>query len=278
MYVDKKSGPWILASAKFLFGTLAISLKLIPASIIVLAFAMHFFGAIGSLPKAYPELKQLTKKQLIKISSLGLALVITDVSYFYAIRVMDVSVSTLLRWVAPVLLGIGVFVTTRQTNNYRAVIATVTAFIGLGLVLSGQGFDFGTANFYGVAAAFISAASVAVYWYSSKRVLHNISPMTVLFLRSMAACLVLLPFIGWQGLGSSWWPVILFGFVYGFFASYLDTIGIQRTPIILVGLIGYIVPLTSVFGATVLLGETISPIMAIGGLIVLASGLWAQRT
>lgn len=75
-----------------------------------------------------------------------------------------------------------------------------------------------------------------------------------------------------------WWPEILaFGIIYGLVASYIDTLGIQRTPANQVGIIGYILPLTTLLGAALILGEVFTSLMALGGVIILASGLWAQR-
>lgn len=278
MFVDKKSGPWILGVAKILFGTLAISLAVIPVPVMILAFAMHFFGGIGSLPRAWKELKQLSWKSIVKISALGVPIVITDITYFFAIRMMDVSLATLVRWTAPLILVLGLFLFTTHRQT-KALVATLIGFGGLLLVLSGSGIVFGTANWTGVLLGLLSALSVAIFWYSSKQVLRQTSPMVVMFLRSIVACLVLIPFLGSWSIALPWWPHILaFGIVYGFMAAYIDTVGIQRTPAAQVGLIGYIVPVTSLLGAGLILGETFTPLMAIGGLVVLASGLWAQRT
>lgn len=277
LYTDKQSGPWLLAIAKVSFGTMAIILKLVPAPVVLLVLAMHLFGALGSAPKAWHDLKQLSWKTIGKISALGLAIVATDLTYFFSVRMMDVSVATLLRWIAPVLLAAAVFFSSHQKNS-RAVMATLVSFVGLVLLLSDQGIAFGTANLTGIVLALLSAISVAIYWYGSKQLLRYSTPMTVMFLRSLVACVVLLPLLpSWTEI-ISWWPqAIVFGIGYGLIASYLDTVGIQRTAVTQVGLIGYLVPLTSVLGAALLLGEVITPLMAVGGILILASGLWVRR-
>lgn len=276
-YHDNKAGPWILALAKVLFGTMAISLKLVPAPVVILVLAMHFFGAVGSLPKAWGDLKLLSWKTIAKISALGLAVVTTDVTYFFAVRLMDVSVATLVRWVAPIMLAAGLFMFTQHKSS-KTIIATAAAFIGLFFLLNGKGIAFGTANIAGISLALLSAVSVAIYWYSSKQLLRYSTPMVVLFLRSVVACLALLLFVSDWSAAISWWPqVLLFGIVYGLVAAYLDTLGIQGTAAQRVGIIGYILPLTTLLGAAVVLGETFTPLMALGGVIILASGLWAQR-
>lgn len=278
LYTDKQSGPWILAAAKILFGTMAVVSKIIPAPVVLIVLVLHFCGGIGALPKAWPDLKKLSWQTIGRISVLGVLVATTDLTYFYAVRLMDVSVSTLLRWTAPVLL-VAILLFTQPERNRRAIVATIVAFVGLLLLLYGQGLQFGTAHWLGIGLALLSASTVALFWYGSKQMLRATPPMVMLALRSLAAVVCLLPFIGdWQA-SLDWWPALVgFGIVYGFLVSYLDTIGIQRTSVELVGLIGYVNPLVAVLAATLLLHETITPFMAVGGGLILISGLWAQRT
>ncbi len=277
LYHNHKSGPWILAVAKILFGTMAVVSKIIPAPVVLIVLVLHFCGGIGALPKAWPDLKKLSWQTIVRISVLGVLVVATDLTYFYAVRLMDVSVSTLLRWTAPVLL-IAILLFTQQERNRRAIVATIVAFVGLLFLLYGQGLQFGTANWLGISLALLSAITVALFWYGSKQMLRTTPPMVMLALRSLAAVVCVLPFVGdWQS-SLQWWPALVgFGIGYGFLASYLDTIGMQRTSVELVGLIGYVNPLVAVLAATLLFNETITPLMAVGGSLILVSGLWAQR-
>lgn len=134
LYADKKSGPWILAAAKILFGTMAISLKLVATPVVILVLAMHFFGAVGSLPKAWGDLKQLSWKMMIKISALGLAVVSTDLTFFYAVRLTDASVATLIRWTAPIMLAAILFLYTKQNSVRRAAALDTSLVRRIGMV------------------------------------------------------------------------------------------------------------------------------------------------
>lgn len=280
---EHQSGLIILAIAKVLFGTTALFLKLVPTPIILLLLAQSFCGAVGFLPKAWSELRSLRWSDLRLNLLVAAAFLLNDFSYYFAVRLIDVSLATLVRWIAPVLLASLVFFAA-QHKNRRALIAAFVGFGGLFLVLTSKGIVYSTANAMGLALALLSAIAVTFYWYSSKIVLQHMSAAVLLWLRSITALpvLVIIAVVGFRNelhinLMTLLW-MIMFGLLYGIAAGYLDTLGIQRTKAEYLGIIGYLVPLTTLLGAVVILHESLTWVMVIGGVLILGSGYWAQRT
>lgn len=279
---DSKFGPLILAAAKILFGTAALYIKLVATPILWLLFAQNLFGAVAFLPKAWKELRTLKRSALWLNLFVSGSFLLNDFSFYFAVRMMDVSLATLIRWIAPVLLA-GVIFCTAQPKNKRTVLAAILGFFGLFLVLHGKGIVYNSTNTTGVVLTLLSAVAVTLYWYSSKMLLRQVSASVLLWLRSITALpiLVVISVISFSAdmhfnLSTLGW-MVLFGIVYGIIASYLDTLGIQRTKTEYLGIIGYLVPLTTLIGAVVILHEPFTWLMVVGGILILGSGLACKK-
>lgn len=277
-----QSGPLVLAAAKILFGTTALFIKLVPTPIILLLLAQSLFGTIGFLPKGWSQLRTLPRSVWWLNLWVSGAFLLNDFSFYFAVRMIDASLATLVRWIAPILLASLIFFTA-QSKDRRALAAAILGFLGLFLVLNNQGITYNTANIQGLILAIVSAVAVTLYWYSSKILLRQISATVVLWLRSVTVLpmLVIISLIGFRNdlhfdVSTLFW-MIAFGLVYGIGAGYLDTLGIQRTPAQYLGIIGYLVPLTTLLGAVIFLHESFTVFMLVGGALILFSGYWAQR-
>lgn len=173
--MEHKNGSLILIAGKILFGTAAIAVRLLPVHYLSLLLAMHLFAFFGFWRQAKPELKHVLRgRVMLLLIGISVAFTITDATYYIAVRQIDVSLATLIRWIAPV---VGVLVATvfREPVTTRGRMGTIIAFLGLAVVLWGRGLADAQANAGGILLALISALAVVIYWLGSKVALRSIS-------------------------------------------------------------------------------------------------------
>lgn len=279
---DRK-GSLILAAGKILFGTTAIAVRLIPVHVFVFLLAIHLGGIVGFLKPAYREIKTLSSRQWWVIGGVSFAFLVQDFTYYAAVKMMDVSIATLLRWIAPVLVVCFAPLMGTRTNRQQAL-ATVIAAAGLFILLVSKGVAYGSANLTGIIFVLISALSVAIYWMSAKIVLREVSSSLLLAIRSIMALpvILLVLVLGFKNelvLAIPFLPhLVAFGLLYGIIAGYLDTAGIQRIGMQEAAILGYLVPLTTVVLSIALLREPFGLGIGIGGILILAGGYLATKS
>lgn len=273
-------GPLLLAAGKILFGTTALAVRLIPLHPLIFVLTLNGFAVIA-FSRGWRDLKTALRKKMWLIVLVSLAFVVQDVAYYAAVKAMDVSVATLVRWVAPIFVVSTTFLIGERVTR-RAVFPALMAFLGLVIILTERGIEYGTTNATGIAFSLLSALTVAIYWMGAKVALKEIQVRALILLRSTVACIVLIPLvaIGFREETRSalaFLPYLVgFGVLYGILAAYLDTRGIQETTARQMAVLGYLVPLTTIIGSVVVLGEQLTPALIVGGIMVIAGGYLAR--
>lgn len=273
-------GPLLLAVGKVLFGTTALAVRLIPLHPLIFVLTLNGFAAIA-FSRGWRELKTAIRKKMWLIVLVSLAFVVQDITYYAAVKAMDVSVATLVRWVAPIFVVSTTFLIGERATR-RAVFSALVAFLGLVIVLTERGILYNTTNTTGIVLSLLSALTVAIYWMGAKVALKEIRVRALILLRSIVACIILIPLVavGFREEARSALALLPylagFGVLYGIIAAYLDTRGIQETPTRQVAVLGYLVPLTTIIGSVVLLGEQLTPALVVGGAMVIAGGYLAR--
>ena len=273
-------GPLILAAGKILFGTTALAVRLIPLHPLIFVLTLNGFAAIA-FSRGWKELKAALQKKTWLVVLISLAFIVQDIAYYAAVKAMDVSVATLVRWVAPVFVVSTTFLIGERVTR-RTVFSALMAFCGLVIILAERGIAYGAANVTGILFSLLSALTVAVYWMGAKVILKELDVRALILLRSLVACVVLVPLvaIGFREEARSalaFLPYLAgFGVLYGILAAYLDTRGIQETSARQAAVHGYLVPMTTVIGSILLLGEQLTPALVVGGAMVIAGGYLAR--
>lgn len=275
-------GPITLVLAKILFGTAAISVRLSGVNYTILLVGLHVAAALFFFLPAKKELRSLNKKNFLAVVILGIAFITTDLTYYAAVTQVDVSLATLVRWVAPVL-AVLFAVQFGEVISRRGKIGIGLSFLGLVIILIQRGLFQASADWAGVALSALSAIAVAIYWTGSKILLRSVGASVVLFFRSVISLCVVVPIAvvvnasaGFSlNITAMGW-LIGFALVYGIVAGYLDTKGIQDTSQQQVLVIGYLVPLTTIALSVLFLHETVSLPLWAGGLLILVGSYIAR--
>jgi drug/metabolite transporter (DMT)-like permease len=215
--------------------------------------------------------------------------------YYCAVSHLSVGVALLLEYTAPILVVAYVWATTRRRPTNLTLAGVALAIAGIMLVLDVFGDDVHI-NLIGVAWALGAAVCAACYFVMSANVSSagsdGVNPITLAAAGLVvgAAAVTLLGVVGIMpltfttndtviaGLTTSWAvPVVALGVVATAVAYTLGIMGISRLRPRFASLVGLSEVMFAVLAAWVLLGEAMTTIQAIGGVIVLAGLALARQ-
>jgi drug/metabolite transporter (DMT)-like permease len=283
-YAETSRGPAIYSLAKVLFATMAIAVRFMPDHLLAFLLAFHVCAAIFFTIRARRDIRSVIRSASMRwIVISAVALLAGDISYFAAVKIasLDVGVSALTRWTAPVFVVLFSFIASERPTA-RSIIAALVCCIGHAVILFG-GRDITASIFVvrGIMFAFVSAISVALFWLTVKIALKSASAQAVLALRSLISLPILGIAIAAGAFGSSFpaperiAPLLVFGVVYGIIAGFLDVRGLQEAPVNVSAPLGYIVPVVTVLLAIILFQEPVTFAKIFGGALVLGGGYLA---
>ena len=224
---------------------------------------------------------------------LGMGLVgvaFTQAAYFAAIRRIPVSTALLIEYLAPLLLVGFAWATTRRTPRSAVLLGSVLAVGGLILVIGPGALQ--AVDPVGLTLAFGAAIGCALYFVIAARPSDDLPAValagTALLLAGAVLALVgatgLLPFTAAFGdvplFGSPlpWWTPLLVVAVIGTAVAYAT--GITASAILgsrLASFIGLLEVVSASLFAWLLLGEKLTPLQLVGGVLILG-GIAAVRS
>ncbi len=216
--------------------------------------------------------------------------------YYNAVAHLSVGVALLLEYTAPILVVAWVWTTTRRRPTNLTLAGVALAIVGIMLVLNV--FSQAHINLIGVGWALAAAVCAACYFVMSANVSNSsgdsesVNPITLAAAGLVvgAAAVTLLGVVGIMpltfttndtvvaGLTTSWMvPVIALGVIATAVAYTLGIMGIALLRPRFASLVGLSEVMFAVLAAWVLLGEAMTPIQAIGGVIVLVGLALARQ-
>ena len=217
--------------------------------------------------------------------------------YFNAVAHLSVGVALLLEYTAPILVVGWVWATTRRRPSSLTLTGVALAIAGIMLVLGifeRGGLSGAHINLIGVGWALAAAVCAACYFVMSSSVATDgdgLNPVTLATAGLIvgAAAVAALGVTGVMpltfntndtviaGMTTSWLvPVIALALIPTAIAYTLGIMGIARLQPRFASLVGLSEVMFAVLAAWVLLGEAITPVQAVGGIVVLV-GLTLAR-
>lgn len=258
----------------------AVAVRTLIAAIVLTPFAVRALH--GKWGAVWAARWRILAMALVGVSG-------TQLVYFMAIERMPVGSAILIEYLAPVLLVGLAWVTTRRVPHPVVLIGSVAAIAGLVLVV-GPG-SLTSVDGLGVLFAFIAAIGAASYYLIAARPGAGLPPVALawsgLLLGSLALFVVgatrLIPFmmvftdVPLLGRETPWWvPLGIVG-VVATAVAYAASIG--ATALLGSRVMSFVGLLEVVFAtlfAWLLLGETLTLLQLLGGLLILAGIAFVQ--
>lgn len=287
--------------AMLLWGSLGVFVKNISLDSVEIAF---FRGIIGSaflgvvlLAKMYGKKnssnkdlddtdanddKKQDKKGMIVLAISGMAIGLNWVFLFNSYNYMTVANSTIVYYLAPVIVIFISPIFLKEKLTLKKVVAVICAMVGLVLIVKTQGAS--SANndlFKGVMNAFLAAclyASVVIL----NKFIKNVDDYKKTFIQLFMASMVLVPWvilrnqINFDGAKSIILILILgiahTGIAYCLYFSAMKDLKAQS-----IAILGYLDPVSSIVFSILLLKEPFSVWQLIGGAIILLAAFFAEK-
>lgn len=235
---------------------------------------------------------RLGRREALAYASFGIiGLVGVQWFYFEAISRIPISISLVIEYSAPLLVALWVRFAWGRRLPWAVWAAIPLALVGLALVLDVQGGIDGRLSALGVALSLCAALCYAYYALHAERLTQHRSATAVLGIGlgfGSIALLVLQPpwsfpfdaAAGWSdGLGIDLpiWLMLLWVSILGTIAPFAMLIaGVRMIGADGASVTAMIEPIIAGAVAWVLLGQSLSPLQILGGLVVLAAVAWAQ--
>jgi drug/metabolite transporter (DMT)-like permease len=282
-------GKMRLIMTMLIFGSIGVFVKKIDMTSSEIAF---FRGVIGSLflliasflVKHKPSYQALKKNALLLLLSGG-AIGLNWIFLFESYRYTTISNATISYYFAPIFVMILAPWVLKEKLTSVKVVCIVMAMIGLFLIVnpgagstsSGQNNTVGI--LYGLSAAALYASVILM-----NKFIKNLSGFETTLVQLFAGALVLFPYVLWQGtldLGglnsTSIIFILILGIVHTGFAYFLYFTSLQELKGQTIAVLSYIDPISAVIIAAIFLGEGMTLIQMIGGLLVLGSTFLSEK-
>lgn len=262
-----------------IFGTIALFVKNIPLSTGEISLFRAIIGAIAIGAYKLLSGKKIVlseiKNDLPLLFLSGSIMGFNWILLFQAYRYTTVSLATLSYYFAPVILIImsGVFL--KEKLKVKQIICFIMATLGLVLIIGSGGLETSTTTTIGILYGLGAAALYATVIFLNK-LIKSVTGIDRTLIQFIAAIIVLTPYVvtttGINILGISRLGLINLlilgvfhtGFTYCvFFSSVKDLKGQEAA------ILSYVDPLISIILSVAILGESMSALQVIGGLMIL---------
>lgn len=223
-----------------------------------------------------------------------LAFTLVQFLYFFTISRLPVGIGTLLAFLAPIVVALYVKYVRKQPVRNRIWVAIGLTLVGLALVA--QVWQGATLDTVGVLAGLLLAFFLALYWILGESGQSHRDALSLTmwgFVFSTATWSIIAPWNsfpfdillkpgapigpGWPGLPI--WLIMTFGIVFGTVIAFLLVLGsLRRLGAARAGIIGTSEPVWAAILAMLLLGESLTVVQALGGLLVVAGIVVAETS
>ncbi len=254
-----------------------------PFQLIQLRVTLAFFGLLLGLVWRNRQLLKIDAKDLFYFSLLGiLGIGAAQFFYLFTISKIKVAAAILLHYTGPIFVALYAAIFRHQKLTRNSMLALCGTVAGCFLVVGAYNLDLLSLNRIGIAGGFLAAAAFATYTLLSEYGMQKYNPWTVLLYGLLFATLA------WNVLhppleallrfyAPAEWIWILYIAVCGTvlpFGLYFE--GIKRIRSTHASITATLEPITAGIISAVFLGEMLSPLQVLGGLLVIASIILLQ--
>ena len=276
-------------------GKSAIEAGLDPLPLVQLRNAGAMVILIVVVAIVRPRAFKFTRKELPFLLAYGvLAFTLVQFLYFFTISRLPVGIGTLLAFLAPIIVALYVKFVRKQPVRNRIWVAIGLTLLGLALVA--QVWQGATLDTVGVLSGLLLAFFLAVYWVLGEAGQNHRDALSLTmwgFTFSTLTWSIIAPWNrfpvdiltdtaapmrpGWPGLPI--WLIMAIGIVFGTVISFLLVLGsLRRLGAARAGIVGTSEPVWAGLLAVLFLGELLTAIQVLGGLIVVAGIVVAETS
>ena len=269
-----------------IFGTLGLFVRNIPLSSSEIALyravlAAILIGTFLLVTKQKIPFGQIKKEIPLLVLS-GVAMGFNWILLFEAYKYTTVSVATLSYYFAPVIVTVACPILFKEKMGIKQVICFVMSTLGIVLITGIGDLSQGSSHIKGILFG-LGAATLYATVIILNKFTKTVDGIHRTFMQFLSAIAVLVPYVLFtDGVNlntldkKGWFFLLVIGLVhtgvtYCLYFSSLKELSGQK-----VAILSYIDPLVAVLISVVILKETMTPLQAVGGLMILGFTLWNE--
>jgi drug/metabolite transporter (DMT)-like permease len=250
--------------------------ELSPINLTLLRWLVASAGFLIIVPLLGKPKTKFQKKDLPRLLVVSLNnVVIYHLALNFAEKTVSAGLAGLLVSLGPVFVTVLSLILLKEKIGNRMIVALLLAMIGA-LILAGS--DLGSTSFFGPLFVVIAALAYAVFAVTSKPLVQKYGPAPVTIWAGLVGTLMLLPSLSPSfvtqvaSLSAKGWSSVLYLSLLSTVAGYiLFYTLVSRGAVSRLSIQLYAVPIVSVLGGVILLGETVTIFTVIGGALLLGS-------
>ena len=268
------------------FGTIGVFIRFIPLSSGELALYRAVFAAIlvgGYLLISKQKIRWgEVKKELPLLLLSGAAMGINWILLFQSYKYTTVSIATLSYYFAPVIVTLVCPILFKERLTKKQIFCFVMSTAGLVLIIGVGQAEGATSHLLGILLGLGAAVFYATVIILNKFI-KNVAGIHRTLLQFLASIVVLIPYVACTGgvhlselNGTGWVNLLIVGLIhtgitYCLYFSALKELRGQEAAIL-----SYIDPLVAVIMSVTILGEGITILQIVGGVLILGFTLWNE--
>ena len=275
----------MLSLSMIIFGTLGLFTRNIPVgsgelalyrAILASVLIAGYFG----VTRQKINIKAI-KRELLFLLFSGMAMGINWILLFEAYKYTSISNATLSYYFAPVLVTIVCPFLFRERLGKRQIVCFALSTLGLIFIIGFEGMSGGQhliGILFGLGAAVFYATVILL-----NKFIKNVEGIHRTFLQFLAAIAVLLPYVlGTSGIhpeildGAGWVNLLVVGLVHTGVTYCLYFSALKELPGQEAAILSYIDPLVAVAISVFVLGESMTGLQLLGGVLILGFTLWNE--
>ena len=222
------------------------------------------------------------KKEIPLLLLSGVAMGFNWILLFQAYKFTTISVATLSYYFAPVIVTILCPIIFRERLTNKQILCFVMSTLGLVLITGIGDLSGGSSHFTGILFG-LGAATLYATVVMLNKFIKNVEGIHRTFLQFLAAIAVLIPYVtlttgvnlcGVDSIG--WICLLVVGFIHTGITYCMYFTSLRDIPGQKAAILSYIDPLVAVIVSVTILGESMSFVQIIGGLMILGFTLWNE--
>lgn len=229
---------------------------------------------LGIMIKVRGRNFKLQKKEILPLIIMGLLVALSSLTLFQSYNYMEAGIASTLLFIYPILVALIMSFVFKEKLTIQTVLCILLALAGIGLLY--QGSDGTTLSLTGIALVIISALSYAIYIVSvNQSTLKNVATLKLTFyilLFGLTLFLVRIDFGKSLHIVNTWylWGNLIALAIFPTAISFLCTTqAIQYIGSTPTAILGALEPLTAVFFGVTIFGESLTPRLSCGIVMII---------
>ena len=276
----------MMVTAMAVFGTVALFVRNIPVSSSEIALyravmAALLLGAFLLLSGQKIDFRAIRKELPLLLIS-GMAMGINWILLFEAYRYTTVSVATLSYYFAPVIVTVACPILFKEKMGVKQWLCFGMSTLGIVLITGVGDLSAGNTHLIGILFGFGAAVLYATVVLLNKFI-KGVTGIQRTFLQFVAAILILLPYVLLTGgihlhslSGSGWVNLLIIGIIHTGITYCLYFSALRDIPGQEAAILSYIDPLVAVAISVFVLGEQLTLLQLLGGILILGFTLYNE--